>query len=619
MKGMFASFLRYPLHRTAPIVVGRPVEPVPPVASASGTARVVSLQPQVEPNLEAIPAKDDQLEVISSLSNIPMEAAILTANVGKPLFPLPRHLETALMVLEVGQKRVQIYFDPASKANDLQAAIKELRQRLVIENYEIEGKNQPCDAEIIAALIENYKKRTQAFRSKLSDSASRKLWESWVEIAWRARASDMHVEFMNGQANVRVRVDGELVALPNSDQGRHTASQADSAISWAFGENTRTDSNNKSHWTAAAKSQAYAMFKPRAIDDATVTMRFQSLPGAFGPKVVLRLANETARTLSFAELGFERSQQALFRNASKLASGLVLFTGTTGSGKTTAIKTYLETHPMNGSHSILTLEEPVELPIRGTHQYSVQRDLSDAVRGRQQYKELVAGALRLDPDGVMVGELRDDVTVSAMKQILETGHFGASTLHAKFLSGIAARLEMEDMGFARDLFTAPTMVNLLVFMSLAPLLCPHCKINGAHDDEFKDIHFGNLEMKDLDVEIAELHKTIAILASKFNIKSSEVFFRRAGGCDHCSCKGTVGRTAVAEMYQPDRKWLELTRSGDDHGAADHYRSFSDKDFYSDDMTGKTVFEHTLYKALRGWVDVRECEAFETFDKFEILK
>lgn len=619
MKAMIQAFLRDRMQKSGPVIVGKPVEPIPASSSASSTAQVISLRPQVEPNLDSVPAEGDKPEVISSLSNVPMEAAILTANVGKPLFPLPRHLETALMVLEVGQKRVQIYFDPASKANDLQVALKELRQRLVIENYEIEGKDQPCKTEIMAALLENYKKRAQAFGSKLSDSASRKLWESWVDIAWRSRASDLHIEFLNGQANARIRVDGELVALPNGDQGRHTASQADSAISWAFGENTRTDSNNKSHWTAAAKSQAYAMFKPRSIDGASVIMRFQSLPGAFGPKVVLRLANENARTLSFAEQGFERSQQAMFRNASKLEKGLVLFAGTTGSGKTTALKTYLETHPMNGSYSILTLEEPVELSIRGTHQNSVQRDLSDPVRGRQQYNELVAGALRLDPDGVMVGEMRDDVTVAAVKQILETGHFGASTLHASFLSGIVARLEMEDMGFSRSLFTAPQMVNLLVFMALAPLLCQHCRINGADEHEFQHIHFGNLEMKDLDFEISEIHKTIDVLTDRFQIKSSEVFFRRADGCKHCGSKGTVGRTAVAEMFQPDRKWLELTRNGDDQGALDHYRSFSDKDFYSDDMTGKTVFEHTLYKALRGWVDIRQCEAFETFDKFEIRK
>lgn len=619
MKGMIPSFIRDRLQKTGPLVIGKPVEPVQALAGASSKAQVIALRPQVEPVLDESTAEKGHPEVISSLSNVPMEAPILTANVGRPLFPLPRHLEAALMVLEVGQKRVQIYFDPESKASDLESAIKELRQRLVIESYEIEGRDQPCKADIMAALLENFKKRAQSFDGKISDSASRKLWDSWVDVAWRARASDLHVEFLNGQANVRIRVDGELVSLPNSDQGRHTASQADSAISWAFGENTRTDSNNKSHWTAAAKSQAYAMFKPRAIDNATVSMRFQSLPGAYGPKVVLRLADENAKTLSFAELGFERSQQALFRNASKLDSGLVLFTGTTGSGKTTAIKTYLETHPMNGSHSILTLEEPVELPIRGTHQYSAQRDLSDPVRGRQQYKELVAGALRLDPDGVMVGELRDDVTVAAMKQILETGHFGASTLHAKFLSGIAARLEMEDMGFSRGLFTAPTMVNLLIFMALAPLLCPHCKINGAHEHEFKNVHFGNLEMKDLDVEIAEVRRSLGILADKFNIESKEVYFRRATGCDCCGGKGTIGRTAVAEMFQPDRKWLDLTRKGDDQGALDHYRSFSDKDFYSDDMTGKTVFEHTLYKALRGWTDIRQCEVFETFDKFEILK
>ena len=118
-----------------------------------------------------------------------------------------------------------------------------------------------------------------------------------------------------------------------------------------------------------------------------------------------------------------------------------------------------------------------------------------------------------------------------------------------------------------------------------------------------------------DPEVAEY---LEILERRFKVPTYNLRFKHVGGCPACGGRGTKGKTIVAEMWQPDRKWLELVRANNDYGALMHYRSFSDGDFTSEDMTGKTVFEHTLYKALQGAVDVRNCEEFETFERFEIL-
>jgi len=93
---------------------------------------------------------------------------------------------------------------------------------------------------------------------------------------------------------------------------------------------------------------------------------------------------------------------------------------------------------------------------------------------------------------------------------------------------------------------------------------------------------------------------------------------RPGGCATCAGRGTRGKTIVAEMLQPDRSWLRHVRSNDDDAALQHFRSASDRSFASPDMTGKTVFEHALYKALQGEIDVRNCEEFDGFERFEIL-
>ena len=79
----------------------------------------------------------------------------------------------------------------------------------------------------------------------------------------------------------------------------------------------------------------------------------------------------------------------------------------------------------------------------------------------------------------------------------------------------------------------------------------------------------------------------------------------------------TGVTVVAELVLPYRRWLEFTREGRDYEAMVHYRQGSDGHFDTPDMKGKTIFEHTLYKALRGWVDPRQCERFDGFRRFEI--
>ena len=89
------------------------------------------------------------------------------------------------------------------------------------------------------------------------------------------------------------------------------------------------------------------------------------------------------------------------------------------------------------------------------------------------------------------------------------------------------------------------------------------------------------------------------------------------GCEKCNGRGTKGVTVVAELVLPYRRWLEFTREGRDYEAMVHYRQGSDGHFDTPDMKGKTIFEHTLYKALRGWVDPRQCERFDGFRRFEI--
>ena len=115
-------------------------------------------------------------------------------------------------------------------------------------------------------------------------------------------------------------------------------------------------------------------------------------------------------------------------------------------------------------------------------------------------------------------------------------------------------------------------------------------------------------------ENSEITKIIAF-TKELGLPTHQLRWKRVGGCEHCKHRGTTGLTVVAEMIMPDEDWLRAIRDGKDLDAAAIYRSTSDGDLLSPDMTGKTAFEHTLFKALNGAVDARQCSRFGVWTRF----
>src|SRR5690606_30875448 len=146
-----------------------------------------------------------------------------------------------------------------------------------------------------------------------------------------------------------------------------------------------------------------------------------------------------------------------------IGQGFVIFSGITGSGKTTTLKTFIETHPANAKAAFYSIEDPVEYPLANVHQINLQRDLIDRVGSAAKYSEVVAALMRADPDGVLMGEIRDPASAIAGQQIVVTGHMAAATVHAHLLSGIVPRLTDEEIGMSRQTVTNPNVLTLLVY------------------------------------------------------------------------------------------------------------------------------------------------------------
>jgi type II secretory ATPase GspE/PulE/Tfp pilus assembly ATPase PilB-like protein len=176
------------------------------------------------------------------------------------------------------------------------------------------------------------------------------------------------------------------------------------------------------------------------------------------------------------------------------------------------------------------------------------------------------------------------------------------TVHAHLISNIIPRLTNDQIGVSRQALTGPNILNLLVYQALVPKVCRCCALPTS-------------TALRIDPDAREIEE---VLRRRFALDTARLRWTRPGGCHACEGRGTQGKTIVAEMLQPDRIWLRHVRDNDDDAALQHFRSAGNRVFESADMTGKTVFEHALYKALQGEIDVRNCEEFDGFERFEIL-
>ena len=124
----------------------------------------------------------------------------------------------------------------------------------------------------------------------------------------------------------------------------------------------------------------------------------------------------------------------------------MLLSGVTSSGKSTSLKSFIETLPGLDQKAIYTVEDPIEHEIAGAHQIEVLRDIANDDETRRCYAEAMRALMRSDPDGVMLGEIRDKLTALFALQIAEAGHLAMGTEHAHLISNISAPDQRPDRG-----------------------------------------------------------------------------------------------------------------------------------------------------------------------------
>ena len=274
-----------------------------------------------------------------------------------------------------------------------------------------------------------------------------------VRSAVAAGASDVHLQGVADGVEISWRLDGVLVPAGRFDRG--------------LGE--RGDGRVK--YLSRLRTYEDAMPQDGRIAGTDLgvpgDLRVSTYPTVTGEKVVLRIFRG-AEASTLADLGFPAPALETLVRAVSQPSGLVLFTGPAGSGKSTTMHACLRQLAGGGRH-VITVEDPVEQALPGVMQTEV-----NAARGLT-YPEAVRHLLRQDPQVLMLGEIRDAETAGLVVRAAMTGHLVISTLHAGSCRGVLERLLLME----RDAFAVASALSLVANQRLVRRACDACGAKGC--------------------------------------------------------------------------------------------------------------------------------------------
>ncbi len=322
--------------------------------------------------------------------------------------------------------------------------------------------------------------------------------------AIRAGASDIHIEPWESTLVVRIRLNGVLTELV------HLPLELMDKISGRF----KVLANLITYQTGLPQ-EGHAPADPEL---GGVEQRISIFPTTRGEKIVVRIFDPSNRSFEMASLGFDEDTLTQFIKLLNKPSGLILLTGPTGSGKTTAIYSALY-HLVQRSGpaiSIATVEDPVEfsLPMIAQAQVNLAQDFT--------YPKALRSLMRQDPQVIMVGEIRDPETAAIAVQAGLTGHLVISTIHSGSTAGVFARM----INMEIEPFLLSSSIIGVLGVRLIRMNCTYC--TQPYEPEASLLDLVPAELR----EVAQ--------------------FRKGAGCEQCLNTGFSGRTSVTEMLTVDQ-------------------------------------------------------------------
>ncbi|MBI4368206.1 MAG: Flp pilus assembly complex ATPase component TadA [Candidatus Omnitrophica bacterium] len=328
--------------------------------------------------------------------------------------------------------------------------------------------------------------------------------------AIRRRASDLFVEPWENTMRVRCRVDGLLEEIPAPPK------TMGNALVSRFKVMSQLN-------IAERRIPQDGRFKIK-VQDREVDIRVSILPTSFGEKVCLRILDKKAQAHDLDKLGFASREISILQECSRKPHGMILVTGPTGSGKTTTLYSVLQ-YLDSPDKNITAVEDPVEYEVEGINQVNVREAIN------LSFPVVLRSILRQDPDVILIGEIRDQITMDIAIKAALTGHLVLSTLHTNDTTGSIVR--MLNMGIEPFLITSSVL--MISAQRLVRRLCPSCKLPFPADEE---------------------------LINRLTLESKKSYtFYRPAGCAKCRSTGFSGRTVITEilLLTPEVKAVIMKR------------------------------------------------------------
>ncbi len=318
-----------------------------------------------------------------------------------------------------------------------------------------------------------------------------------IDEAVKARASDIHIEPEENRSRIRYRIDGALQDIMSLPSRIHLPLTSRIKVMADMNIADRIRPQDGQFSTKA---------KGRFID-----VRVGTSPTVHGEMTVLRLLDKSLAIIDLAQLGFADTALARYEDMLKVPFGMILISGPTGAGKTTTLYASVNTLDSK-SRNIITIEDPVEYRFDNINQIQVN------VKAGVTFASGLRAILRLDPDVILVGEIRDAETARIAVQSALTGHLVLSSIHSNDAVGVIFRLL--DLGV--EPFLASSAVIGVAAQRMVRRICPHCAT-------YKEAPL--LEQ----------------LAYRNEVGESRAEFLYGSGCDLCSYTGYRGRTGIFEV------------------------------------------------------------------------
>ena len=318
-----------------------------------------------------------------------------------------------------------------------------------------------------------------------------------IDEAVKARASDVHIEPEEDRVRIRYRIDGTLQDTMSLPLNVHRALISRIKI--------LSELNIADHFRPQ-DGQFSTMAKGREID-----IRVATAPAVLGETATLRLLDKSLAIVGLAELGLLSDSLAKYENMLKVPYGMLLVSGPTGAGKTTTLYASINSLDTHG-RNVITIEDPAEYRFSDIVQIQVNPQAGIT------FASGLRSILRLDPDVILVGEIRDAETANIATQAALTGHMMLSSIHANDSAGVLSRL----LDLKVEPFLIASSVIGVIAQRMVRRVCPDC---------------GHL----IEVPLAEQ------IAYEKETEEKQAAFIYGTGCKSCAYTGYLGRTGIFEI------------------------------------------------------------------------